>query len=92
MAIVISYNVNGVRAALKKGLVEWMQASKPDVLCLQEIKALKEQVDTKYFEEAGYHHYWHSAEKKGYAGVAILCKQEPDHVEYGCGKIGRAHV
>ena len=62
-----------------------MQASKPDVLCLQEIKALKEQVDTKYFEQAGYHHYWHSAEKKGYAGVAILSKQEPDHVEYGCG-------
>ena len=85
MAVVISYNVNGVRAALKKGLFEWMQASKLDVLCLQEIKAMKEQVDTEQFDQAGYHHYWHSAEKKGYAGVAILCKQEPDHVEYGCG-------
>ena len=85
MAIVISYNVNGIRAALKKGLVDWMKASNPDVLCLQEIKALKEQVDTESIEQAGYHHYWHSAEKKGYSGVAILSKQEPSHVEYGCG-------
>ncbi|MBL4752130.1 MAG: exodeoxyribonuclease III [Flavobacteriales bacterium] len=87
MAVIISYNVNGVRAALKKGFIEWINACKPDILCLQETKALKEQVDTDQFEEAGYHHYWHSAEKKGYSGVAILCKEEPDHVEYGC-KIG----
>ena len=72
MAIVISYNVNGIRAALKKGLVDWMKAANPDVLCIQEIKALKEQVDTEAIENAGYHHYWHSAEKKGELGTIIF--------------------
>ena len=85
MAVVLSYNVNGIRAALKKGLMEWINAANPDVLCLQEIKALKEQVDFGQFEDAGYCHFWHSAEKKGYSGVAVLSKKEPDHVEYGCG-------
>ena len=83
---IISYNVNGIRAALKKGFIEWLQSANPDVICLQEIKALKEQLDLSIFDEAGYkYHYWFSAQKKGYSGVAILCKAEPDHIEYGTG-------
>lgn len=61
---IISYNVNGIRAAMTKGLVEWLEAAQPDVLCIQETKAMQEQVDTKPFEELGYHIYWHAAEKK----------------------------
>lgn len=82
---IISYNVNGIRAAIKKDFVLWLTAAAPDVLCLQETKALKEQVDTGLFEEAGYQHYWFSAEKKGYSGVAILCKETPKEVVYGTG-------
>ena len=83
---IISYNVNGIRAAVNKGFIEWLQSADPDVICLQEIKALKEQLDLSVFEEAGYnYHYWFSAQKKGYSGVAILSKTKPDHVEYGTG-------
>ncbi|WP_242203872.1 exodeoxyribonuclease III [Aestuariivivens insulae] len=83
---IISYNVNGIRAALNKGFIDWLKAANPDVICLQEIKALKEQLDLDVFTEAGYiHQYWFSAEKKGYSGVAILSKIKPDHVEYGTG-------
>ncbi len=83
---IISYNVNGIRAALNKGFIEWLKNANPDVICLQEIKAMKEQVDVSVFEEAGYpYHYWFSAQKKGYSGVAILSKTKPNHVEYGTG-------
>jgi len=83
---IVSYNVNGIRAALKKGFVEWLESVGPDVVCLQETKAMEEQVDTSVFEEAGYsHNYWFSAQKKGYSGVALLCKNEPDNVELGTG-------
>ena len=83
---IISYNVNGIRAAVKKGFIDWLKAANPDVICLQEIKALKEQLDLDLFEEAGYkHNYWFSAQKKGYSGVAILSKTEPNHIEYGTG-------
>ena len=82
---VLSYNVNGIRAALKKGFTDWLQAADPDVLCIQETKALQEQVDTGVFEDLGYHHYWFSAQKKGYSGVAILTKKEPNKVVYGSG-------
>lgn len=82
---VLSYNVNGIRAALKKGLADWLQAADPDVLCIQETKALQEQVDTGVFEDLGYHHYWFSAQKKGYSGVAIFTKKEPNKVVYGSG-------
>ncbi|MDX1773210.1 exodeoxyribonuclease III [Oceanihabitans sediminis] len=83
---IISYNVNGIRAAINKGFIDWLKAANPDVLCLQEIKAMKEQLDLTLFEEAGYaYNYWFSAEKKGYSGVAILCKTEPNHIEYGTG-------
>ena len=83
---IISYNVNGIRAALNKGFIDWLKAANPDVICLQEIKANKEQLDLSVFEDAGYnYHYWFSAQKKGYSGVAILSKTEPNHVEYGTG-------
>lgn len=82
---VISYNVNGIRAAMKKGLVEWMSKEKPDVLCIQETKAHPEQVDLKYFEHIGYKYCFQSAEKKGYSGVAIFSRETPDHIEEGCG-------
>ncbi|OIQ23669.1 exodeoxyribonuclease III [Lacinutrix sp. MedPE-SW] len=83
---IISYNVNGIRAALKKGFIEWLEGANPDVLCLQEIKAMQDQVDVEAFEALGYkYHYWFSANKKGYSGVAILSKIKPNHVEFGTG-------
>jgi exodeoxyribonuclease-3 len=83
---IASYNVNGIRAAVNKGFLEWLVQTDPDVICLQEIKALEEQLELELFEKAGYpYHYWFSAEKKGYSGVAILSKQKPDHVEFGTG-------
>jgi len=82
---VLSYNVNGIRAALNKGFAEWLKVSQADVICIQEIKALKEQVETKVLEDLGYHHFWFSAQKKGYSGVAIFSKIKPNKVEYGSG-------
>ncbi|EKF54837.1 exodeoxyribonuclease [Galbibacter marinus] len=83
---IISYNVNGIRAAVNKGFLDWLKTAQPDVICLQEIKAMKEQLDLTIFEEAGYpYHYWYSAEKKGYSGVAILSKVTPNKVVYGTG-------
>ena len=83
---IISYNVNGIRAALKKGFIEWLTATNTDVICLQETKAHKEQLDLSLFENAGYiYNYWFSAQKKGYSSVAILSKIKPNHIEYGTG-------
>lgn len=83
---IVSYNVNGIRAALKKGFLEWLQAANPDVICIQETKAHKDQIDVLVFEKAGYpYHYWFSAQKKGYSSVAIFCKQKPNHIAYGTG-------
>ncbi|MCC9135678.1 exodeoxyribonuclease III [Pontibacter silvestris] len=82
---IITYNVNGIRAAITKGFTEWLQAANPDVLCLQEIKADETKFDRTIFEDLGYHVYLHPAIKKGYSGVAILSKQKPNHVEVGCG-------
>lgn len=85
MAKIITYNVNGIRSAMSKGLMDWVKAADPDILCFQELKAEPGQLDLTVFEKAGYHHYWHPAQKKGYSGVAIFSKRKPDHVEYGCG-------
>ncbi|MEO9478254.1 MAG: exodeoxyribonuclease III [Maribacter dokdonensis] len=83
---IISYNVNGIRAAIRKGFLDWLVAVSPDVVCLQEIKANEEQLDLTLFEEAGYkYNYWYSAQKKGYSGVAILSKTKPDAVVFGTG-------
>ena len=70
---------------MKKGFIEWLKISSPDVLCLQEIKAMKDQIDVSSIEKLGYYHYWFSAEKKGYSGVAILSKKNPLNVSYGSG-------
>jgi exodeoxyribonuclease-3 len=85
MKRIITYNVNGIRAALTKNWLEWLNESGADMVCLQEIKASPEQLDTKVFEQAGFHHYWYPAQKKGYSGVAILSKHKPDAVHYGMG-------
>jgi exodeoxyribonuclease III len=82
---IISYNVNGIRSAISKGLVDWLETENPDVLCLQETKAQPEQIEASLFEAIGYHCYFHSAEKKGYSGVAILSKTKPDKVVIGMG-------
>jgi exodeoxyribonuclease-3 len=82
---IISYNVNGIRAAIKKGLLDWLRTDPADVICFQETKASQSDVDVIAIEELGYKHYWYSAQKKGYSGVAIFTKIEPDHVEYGTG-------
>ncbi len=82
---IITYNVNGLRAAVTKGFPEWLAQELPDVLCLQETKLQPEQYPAEALDALGYKHYLYSAQKKGYSGVAILSKQEPDHVEYGMG-------
>jgi exodeoxyribonuclease III len=83
---IISYNVNGIRAALSKDFLGWLQQANPDVICLQEIKATQDQIPTQAIAQAGYpHQYYFSATKKGYSGVAILCKNEPKNVVYGTG-------
>jgi len=80
---IISYNVNGIRAAIKKGFMDWLKTNPADIVCVQETKAVQGDVDTKAFEALGYHHYWFSAQKKGYSGVAVFTQIKPDHVEYG---------
>jgi exodeoxyribonuclease-3 len=83
---IASYNVNGIRAAIKKGFIDWLKAANPDVICLQEIKAQEDQLDLELFKDAGYNYnYWFSAQKKGYSGVAVLCKKKPKHIEFGTG-------
>ena len=76
---------NGIRAALKKDFVSWLASTQADVVCIQETKALQEQVDMEAVEALGYQHFWFSAQKKGYSGVAILSKTTPKHVEFGTG-------
>ncbi|MEM7037370.1 MAG: exodeoxyribonuclease III [Bacteroidota bacterium] len=82
---IISYNVNGIRAAGRKGLLDWIAEVDPDVVCFQELKAREVDLDEDLAKPEGYHAYLHSAEKKGYSGVGIWSKEEPKHVEVGCG-------
>ncbi|NND94695.1 MAG: exodeoxyribonuclease III [Flavobacteriales bacterium] len=85
MTKIISYNVNGIRAALNKDFGKWLKAADPDVVCLQEVKALEEQVDLEPFISLGYNIHWHAAEKKGYSGVAILSRLQADRIQVGMG-------
>lgn len=85
MVRIISYNVNGIRAALSKEWMAWLKSANPDIVCLQEIKASPDQLDISIFSAAGYTHYWHPAQKKGYSGVAILSKMQADKITIGCG-------
>src|SRR5690606_10199163 len=83
---ILSYNVNGIRAAIRKGFLEWLQAASPDVICLQEIKATEDQIPVEEITAAGYaYQYYYPAQKKGYSGVAILSKKEPKQVVFGTG-------
>jgi exodeoxyribonuclease-3 len=82
---IVSYNVNGLRSAMTKGFVDWLRTDPADIICLQEIKAHKDNVDHKQFDELGYEHYWYPAQKKGYSGVAVLTKIKPTFVQYGNG-------
>ncbi|MBN8834206.1 MAG: exodeoxyribonuclease III [Niastella sp. SCN 39-18] len=82
---IISYNVNGIRAAIKKGLIDWLKTNPADIICLQETKATSQDIDLKPFEELGFQHHWFSAQKKGYSGVAVFTKIKPDTVKTGTG-------
>src|SRR5438093_7968255 len=82
---IISYNVNGIRAAITKGFIDWLKTDPADVICLQETKAHKDSVNFKAINDLGYHDFWYSAEKKGYSGVAVFSKIQPDNVEMGNG-------
>lgn len=82
---IVTYNVNGIRAAIRKGFIDWLKEDPADIICLQETKAVKENIDHEELMALGYHNYWFSAEKKGYSGVAIFSKIEPDNVQYGNG-------
>ena len=85
MIKILSYNINGIRAAIKKDLVKWIEKSNPDIVCFQEIKANEDQFDTEIFTKLGYHNYWFSAQKKGYSGVGIISKIKPENVQIGTG-------
>ncbi|MGZ5187942.1 MAG: exodeoxyribonuclease III [Kaistella sp.] len=82
---IISYNVNGIRAAFTKDFLGWLKVADPDIICIQESKAVNDQIDIESLEKNGYKSYWHSAQRKGYSGVGIASKTQPKHVEYGCG-------
>jgi exodeoxyribonuclease-3 len=80
---IATYNVNGIRSALSKGLLDWLTASNPDVLCVQEIKSAEDQISADAFAELGYEAFAFPAEKKGYSGVAVFSKVKPDRVIKG---------
>lgn len=81
----LTYNLNGIRSALQKGLADWLATQQFDVLCFQEVKATHDVVDLAPLEALGYRYHWHAAEKKGYSGVATFSKIVPDNVVQGCG-------
>jgi exodeoxyribonuclease-3 len=83
---ILSWNVNGIRAAQKKGLIDWIDKESPDILCIQETKAHPEQLSDELLNISGYKSYFSSSVvKKGYSGVAIYTKEEPVKVEHGFG-------
>ncbi len=82
---IISYNVNGIRAAIGKGFIDWLKTDPADIICVQETKAQKDNVNYKQLNDLGFHDYWCSAQKKGYSGVAVFTKIKPDNIVYGNG-------
>ena len=82
---IITLNANGIRAAHRKGFFPWMHRRKPDVVCIQETKAQHAVLKDRDFHPLGYHTYYHDAVKKGYSGVAIYSRHQPDRVHYGLG-------
>lgn len=85
MLTLYSWNVNGIRAAQRKGFLDWLHQTSPDILCVQETKAHPDQLDAELRQPEGYHTYWAWAEKKGYSGVALYTRQEPNAVQIGLG-------
>jgi exodeoxyribonuclease III len=83
---IITYNVNGIRAAIKRGFIDWLKTDPADIICIQEVKAHEAEIDRVAIESAGYRPFFFLAQKKGYSGVGILTKIEPDNVEYGHGR------
>ena len=81
----LSWNVNGLRSVHKKGFLDWFAEERPDILCLQETKALQEQLPEALRDVEGYHAYFSSAERKGYSGVGLYTRTKPDRVSYGFG-------
>ena len=82
---IFSWNVNGLRAVVKKGFFDWLNNEAPDVVCLQEIKARTEDLDDNILNPEGYHAIWNPAERKGYSGVAIYTKKKPGTIHLGIG-------
>jgi exodeoxyribonuclease-3 len=82
---IISYNVNGIRAAMNKGFCDWLKTDPADIICVQETKANRDNVAHQQFTDLGFYDYWFSAQKKGYSGVAVFTKLKPDQVELGTG-------
>ena len=82
---IISYNLNGIRSAIRKGFLEWLKDYQPDIVAVQELKAKEEQIDSEAFNKLGYHTYWYPAEKAGYSGVGIITKPKPDKIIRGIG-------
>lgn len=80
---IISYNVNGIRAAVNKGFNGWIRDINSDIICVQEIKIHLEQIEKKVYNSYGYNTYWFSSKMKGYSGTAILTKDKPDLLQYG---------
>lgn len=80
---IVTYNVNGIRSAFSKGAEQWLSELDADIICLQEVKALQDQIKTEQLEALGYHSHWFSAQKKGYSGVATFSKTPPDTVIRG---------
>jgi exodeoxyribonuclease-3 len=83
--ILLSWNVNGIRAIHRKGFLPWLQKTAPDILCLQETKAMESQLPAELAQPEGYHAYWHSAERKGYSGTALITRDEPLSIQFGLG-------
>ncbi len=82
---IISWNVNGIRAAQRKGFLKWLHSEDPDVLCVQETKAHPDQLDAELLASTGYKTWWASAEKKGYSGVGNFAREQPAYVHVGFG-------
>lgn len=82
---IISYNTNGIRAAIKKGFIDWLKTDPADIICIQETKAQEADVDMTEIEQLGFQHHWFSAQKKGYSGVCVLTKIKADKVFNGNG-------
>jgi exodeoxyribonuclease-3 len=82
----VSWNVNGIRAAIGKGFWDWLAADNPDLVCLQEVRIQPDQLTETMRQPPGYHTFWHSAERKGYSGVATFCRQRPQAMRQGFGQ------